>query len=233
MVWFDGIEINLERSAHEREISNTLGRIEVIARSTSHIETMFGSLPPPVIKIGRRNPVAPPTAPQSSALMEFDHTAMFGELNSSTGALRTFVPGNPLSVNFYFSNHGTGVAHKVLAAVSIGLYFGSNPDNAWEDQQFASLSTNWKNVILNNSDSLEDIPSGETRFKTMKTPFVLNDSLTDDLTNGRKLFYVFGIIGWQDGAGTHRTEICSWLQPPGNVAIWHNCTSGHNSIELN
>jgi hypothetical protein len=85
--------IDLDRQERVAEVSRTLGRIEQISRATSHIEHILaGQLPVPAIQITSR----PPTSPPSSALMQFDHTAMIAAINPATGMLSPFLPEQPL-----------------------------------------------------------------------------------------------------------------------------------------
>jgi hypothetical protein len=219
--------IDLDRTAREAEVSSSLERMEQIFRSTLRIERLVGSLPPPVIQMSANVPTVLPT----SAIVQFDHTAMFAAINPVTGMISPFVSERPLTVNFYFSNHGSGVAHKVLAAVQAAIYGESSPDKTWENKTFVKLRDGWRQSYRDNLAVLEDLPPGESRFKTLDSGVPINDELADNLSNGRKLFYVFGIVSWKDGTGAHQTDICSWLQPPGNPATWHNCVSGHNTIQ--
>jgi hypothetical protein len=223
--------INIDRAEHEAEVSGTLARMEVIARSTFHIEHLLVAnvaVPTTNVIQSRHNFTSKPPSPP--ALMQFDNTAIHAELEPINGALTVFVPGKPLTVDFRFSNHGTGVAHKTLAAVAAGIFNGSSPDINWENQQFANLRQGWEKSTKDNFATLEDIAPGANRFKVLNSKFSLNNDMAAALTNGKGLFYVFGILGWKDGSGNHSTEICSYLQPPGNVATWNSCASGHNVI---
>jgi hypothetical protein len=208
-----------EREAQETaqgRFDLTMQRMEGLLQSDTKIEKNTDQL---LLK----ERVLAPSGVKPSTYVQFDHTALV----VSKEKPYAFVPNEQIQINFYYSNKTEVLAHDVSADGIAEIYQdGPAPNITWENREFSAFKSRWRaHPGVTAVSDLGKTPNWFTRFAG---PLTSEDAAL--LQQGKKLLYIFGILGWKDGMGSHETEICSFLQPPGTAPIWHNCPSGHNTV---
>lgn len=116
--------------------------------------------------------------------------------------------GEKLSVNIYFKNVSSGMGYNVL----FKGYSVLKPDySPYSEKEAIEEFEKWLRAFPpeEGSSLAKDTYRWASTGGAIVTPEDLNN-----LSTGRKVMYVVGVVRFQDDVGKHTLRICQYLQPP-------------------
>lgn len=118
------------------------------------------------------------------------------------------IVGERLGVNFRYKNVGNGTAYNTGFVGHTVL----KPDyTPYSEKEAIEEFEKWLQAlpVKEGSSLAKDATAWSTAYGNIVTPEDLNN-----LTTGRKVMYVVGILQFRDDLGKHSLRICRYLQPP-------------------
>jgi len=116
--------------------------------------------------------------------------------------------GEKLGVNIYFKNISNGMAYDVLFK---GYSFLKPDYSPYSEKEAIEEFEKWLRALpVGEGSSLaKDTYIWASAGGAIVTPEDLNN-----LSTGRKVMYVVGVVRFRDDVGKHTLRICQYLQPP-------------------
>ncbi|MBI4488153.1 MAG: hypothetical protein HY694_03630 [Deltaproteobacteria bacterium] len=162
------------------------------------------------------------TAPQD-ALRHSDTSVQFQRPEVQSGI--PLAVSTPLVLKQVLINRGREAARAILWGFDVA--FTDLPPTTDTEEVV------WKAFIARAElghvrDSGNDLGQGNYRWMTTE-PKSFSVSDIADLQAGRVHLYVTGLALYRDRRGELQSELCVYLQPPGNPVVWRRC-EGHNVV---
>src|SRR5579859_2323585 len=151
------------------------------------------------------------------SVAETEPDALVGVVNVVPLKSPLIAERTPVSLNIFAQ--GKKLAHDVRARELVSL----RPEDSTREGE-----ETWNDLQAIPYDPPSDLPPGQFKWGTRATR-VITQSEATDLVDGRLFVYVVAQITYADRTGSHETQFCQVLQPPGDKLIWHPCPA-HNTM---